>query len=57
MSQGQDGDLVGIYQQRYHANGDAFGNETRVNTPYHGQSVGAIDHGPVRWRLARDVAV
>ena len=32
VSQGQDGDLYGIYQQRYHANGDAFGNETPVNT-------------------------
>lgn len=31
-SNGQDGDVFGVYQQRYHADGSVFGIETQVNT-------------------------
>ncbi|UVC07315.1 hypothetical protein IHQ71_19145 [Rhizobium sp. TH2] len=43
-SQGQDGDLGGIYQQRYDASGATDGDETRVNTTYTtgGQSTPSI---------------
>jgi len=58
QSTGQDGSGLGIYQQRYAADGTAVGGETRVNTgtagDQHYQSVAALADGgwTVVWQSA-----